>query len=73
MADDTDADPLPASDAHHPELGPTEIDVMTFNIWLGGGLVDFSKVVEAIERSGADVVGLQEAAGHTDEIAARLG
>lgn len=73
VADDEDAEPLPASDATHPELGPTELDVMTFNIWLGGGLVDFSKVIEAIQASGADVVGLQEAAGHTDEIAARLG
>lgn len=73
VADDADPEVLPASDATHPELGPTRLSVMTFNIWLGGGLVDFSKVVETIEQSGADVVGLQEAAGHTDEIAERLG
>ena len=46
---------------------------MTFNIWLGGEVVDFAKVVEAIEVSGADIVGLQEAEAHTDEIARRLG
>ena len=73
VADDTDAEVLPASEARHEELGPTTLNVMTFNIWLGGGLVDFARVIDAIERSGADVVGLQEAAGHTDEIAERLG
>ena len=73
VADDTDAEVMPASDAVHPELGPTELDVMTFNIWLGGGLVDRAKVIEAITASGADVVGLQEAAGRTDEIADALG
>lgn len=64
---------VPASDATHPEIGPTELDVMTFNIWLGGGLVDFHQVAASIEAAGADVVGLQEAAGHVDEIAAQLG
>ena len=62
--------------AEHPArrgLGATSLNVMTFNIWLGGGLVDFSKVVEAIQKSDADAVGLQEAAGHTQEIADRLG
>jgi hypothetical protein len=28
-------------------LEPVELRVMTFNIWLGGELVDFGKVVEA--------------------------
>lgn len=46
---------------------------MTFNIWLGGEVVDFAKVVETIEASDADIVGLQEAEAHTEEIAARLG
>lgn len=57
----------------HAEVGATTLNVMTFNIWLGGGLVDFSKVVEAIQKADADVVGLQEAAGHTQELADRLG
>ncbi len=59
--------------AAHQELGPTTVNVMTFNIWLGGGLVDFSKVIEVIKTSEADIVGLQEAAGRTTEIAERLG
>lgn len=62
-----------ASDAQHEELGPTTVNVMTFNIWLGGGLVDFSNVAQAIKAADADVVGLQEAAGRTQEIADRLG
>ena len=44
----------------HGELGPTVLRVMSFNIWLGGELVDLGRVVEAIKLSGADVVGLQE-------------
>jgi endonuclease/exonuclease/phosphatase family metal-dependent hydrolase len=58
---------------NRPELGETQIKVMTFNIWIGGEVVDFSKVVEAIESSDADIVGLQEAEAHTVEIADRLG
>ena len=50
-----------------------ELRVMTFNIWLGGDVVDFGKVTETIEASGADVVGLQEAEGNTRRIAAALG
>ncbi len=61
------------ADAQHPEVGATSLNVMTFNIWLGGGLVDFAKVIEVITKSDADIVGLQEAAGHTAEIAQRLG
>ena len=42
---------------------------MTFNVWLGGDVVDFGKVVEVIRASGADIVGLQEAEGNTRRIA----
>ena len=74
VGDDTDgAEIVPASDAVHPELGPTELSVMTFNIWLGGGLVDSRQVIAAIEAADADVVGLQEAAGNATEIADALG
>ena len=59
--------------ATHPELGATTLKVMTFNIWLGGGLVAQDKVVEAIEASGADIVGLQEAAGNSRLIADAMG
>ncbi|MGV2437538.1 MAG UNVERIFIED_CONTAM: hypothetical protein LVT10_23715 [Anaerolineae bacterium] len=46
---------------------------MTFNIWVGGELVDFGKVVEAIQLSQADVVGLQEPSGNTRRLADALG
>jgi hypothetical protein len=36
---------------------------MTFNVWLGGDVVDFGKVGEVIRSSGAGIVGLQEAEG----------
>jgi endonuclease/exonuclease/phosphatase (EEP) superfamily protein YafD len=50
-----------------------EIRVMSFNIWLGGDVVDFGKVIEAIEGARADIVGLQEAEGNTRRIATALG
>jgi endonuclease/exonuclease/phosphatase family metal-dependent hydrolase len=46
-----------ASLAWEPEQ--TSIKVMTFNMWGGGDSWD--KCVEAIENSGADIIGLQEA------------
>lgn len=52
---------------------PVSLKVMTFNILLGGDQVNFAKVIEAIKASGADIVCLQEAEGHTAEIAAILG
>ena len=52
---------------------PAEVRVMSFNIWLGGDVVDFGKVVETIEASGAEVVGLQEAEGNTRKVARALG
>lgn len=61
------------ADAIHEELGDTQIKVMTFNIWIGGSVVDFGKVVEAIESSGADVVGLQESDGNALRVANLLG
>ena len=60
-------------DAIREEIGATQIKVMTFNIWIGGGAVDFAKVIDAIKISGADVVGLQEAEGTAPKIAALLG
>lgn len=52
---------------------PTELRIMTFNIWLGGELVNFGKVVEAIQAADADIVGLQEATGNTRRLADALG
>lgn len=56
-----------------PVAAAETIKVLTFNIWLGGDQVNFDKTVEAIEASGADIVGLQEAEGRSAEIAAALG
>src|SRR3954466_12754707 len=44
-----------------PAPTPVDVRVMTFNIWLGGDVVDFGKVVDAISAARADIVGLQEA------------
>ncbi len=49
------------------------LDVMVFNIEYGGTLVDFGNVVEAIRRSGAAVVAVEEAYGHLDRLARELG
>lgn len=46
---------------------------MTFNIEYGGEEVDFGSVIRAIEKSRADVVGIEEAWGNTERIARRLG
>src|SRR5262245_5841266 len=50
-----------------------EIRMMSFNIWVGGELVDFGQVVEAIKAAKADIVGLQEAGGNTRRLAQALG
>lgn len=50
-----------------------QLRVMTFNIWRGGELVDFGKVVEAIQAADADVVGVQEAEGNLRHLADALG
>jgi endonuclease/exonuclease/phosphatase family metal-dependent hydrolase len=52
---------------------PVEVRVMTFNVWLGGDVVDFGNVIAAIRDARADIVGLQEAEGNTRRIAAALG
>ena len=52
---------------------PITLRVMSFNIWVGGELVNFGKVVEAIQAAEADIVGLQEATGNTRRLADRLG
>lgn len=58
-----------------PDFSPdaVELRIMTFNIWIGGELVDFGKVIEAIQAAEADIVGLQEAGGNTARIAQALG
>lgn len=52
---------------------PIELHVMTFNIEWGGANISFDKVVEAIRLSKADIVGIQEAEGNLQRLAADLG
>lgn len=52
---------------------PIELTVAEFNIEYGGIHVSFDQVVRAIERSGADIVGIEEAQGHTARLARALG
>ncbi len=54
-------------------VDPVDLRIMTFNIWMGGELVDFDQVVEAIKAADADIVGLQEAIGNTRRLADALG
>jgi endonuclease/exonuclease/phosphatase family metal-dependent hydrolase len=64
------------SDAVHEspnDDAPITVRVMTFNIEWGGANVDFSKVVEAIRLSSADLVGIQEAEGNLQRLAIELG
>ena len=65
---------MAAPHATAPSSGDTvELTVMTFNIWVGGGRVDFDQVPAAIEASGADIVGVQESGGNLTAIADALG
>jgi hypothetical protein len=52
---------------------PIELKVAEFNIEYGGAHVSFDKVVEAIRKSGADVVGVEEAQAHIPRLARALG
>ncbi|NQV87678.1 MAG: endonuclease/exonuclease/phosphatase family protein [Woeseiaceae bacterium] len=50
-----------------------DLRVMTFNIEWGGTNISFDNVVEAIRRSDADIVGIQEAEGNLQRLATELG
>jgi endonuclease/exonuclease/phosphatase family metal-dependent hydrolase len=52
---------------------PVSLKVAEFNIEYGGTHVSFDKVVQAIERSRADVVGIEEAQTHIPRLARALG
>jgi len=56
-----------------PAAPVTQLKVMSFNIWVQGGL-SLSNCIEVIRSSGADIVGLQECNATTAQtIATRLG
>ncbi len=65
--------PLGAANAQGNLPQTVDLRIMTFNIWLGGELVDFDQVVAAIKAADADIVGLQEAMGNTRRLADALG
>jgi endonuclease/exonuclease/phosphatase family metal-dependent hydrolase len=50
-----------------------ELRVMSFNIEWGGDNISFAKVVEAVQVSKADIVGIQEPVGNLQRLAAELG
>ena len=50
-----------------------QLKVMEFNIEYGGHEIDFDSVVEAIQKSDADVVAIEEAWGNMPLLARRLG
>lgn len=52
---------------------PVQVKIMSFNIWYGGDQVNFNRIIEAIKKADADIVGLQEPDGKTLEIAALAG
>ncbi|MEX1045951.1 MAG: endonuclease/exonuclease/phosphatase family protein [Actinomycetota bacterium] len=56
-----------------PEAAARTFTIMEFNVEYGGGLVDFDSVPEAIRRSGAQIVAIEEASGKTQKIADALG
>ena len=66
------AEPPPVAE---PSIDPqsVELRVMSFNIEWGGANISFTNVAEAIRKSGADIVGIQEAEGNLARLAADLG
>lgn len=55
------------------DASAVELRVMTFNIWYGATATDLDKVIEAIEKADADVVGMQEPYARLRRIAKALG
>jgi endonuclease/exonuclease/phosphatase family metal-dependent hydrolase len=56
-----------------PQSDSVSLKVMTFNIEYGGAHVSFDKVIEAIEKSDPDIVGIQEAEGNLQRLASEFG
>ena len=52
---------------------PVTLNVLLFNIEYGGGLVDFAKTVEVVERTAPDIVLIEEAWGQIPRLARSLG
>ena len=66
--------PAPAMAAPPPPSGaPADVTVMTFNVWLGGDVVDFGKVVEAIRAPARTSSGCRRPRATRARIAEALG
>ncbi len=52
---------------------PVRVSLMTFNVEYGGTVIDFSKIVEAVVKADADVVGINEGYAHVRKIARQAG
>ena len=46
---------------------------MTFNVEYGGTVIDFAKIVEAVVKADADIVGINEGYAHVRKIARQAG
>ena len=59
----------------HNDADATELKVMTYNIWVGGQGAGqpLSQTAAVIEAAGADLIGLQEQSGATEQLAQMLG
>jgi endonuclease/exonuclease/phosphatase family metal-dependent hydrolase len=49
------------------------LTLMTFNIEYGGTVIDFSKIVRAVAKADADIVGINEGEAHVHKIAREAG
>jgi len=52
---------------------PVRLSLMTFNVEYGGTVIDFAKIVEAVVKADADVVGINEGYAHVRKIARQAG
>jgi endonuclease/exonuclease/phosphatase family metal-dependent hydrolase len=52
---------------------PIRVSLMTFNVEYGGTVIDFAKIVEAVAKADADVVGINEGYAHVRKIARQAG
>jgi endonuclease/exonuclease/phosphatase family metal-dependent hydrolase len=52
---------------------PVRLSLMTFNVEYGGTVIDFAKIVEAVVKADADIVGINEGYAHVRKIARQAG
>ncbi len=52
---------------------PVRLSLLTFNVEYGGTVIDFAKIVEAVAKADADVVGINEGYAHVRKLAREAG